>query len=57
MKKKWAGPIRPYNVLESDDGKIEITMYGEVVESRPVDFWTGKPVDGLLSCFQTSWRT
>lgn len=22
-------------------------MYGEVVESIPIDFWTGEPIDGL----------
>ena len=24
----------------------EITMYGEIVERQPVDWWTGKPVEG-----------
>ena len=25
-------------------------MYGEVVESVPVDWWTGKPTEGLYIC-------
>ncbi len=38
--------LKPYNiVLEGDDGAT-IDMYGEVVQTRPVDFWTGKPMEG-----------
>lgn len=41
--------LRPYNIVTSDDGEnAEITMYGEVVESVPVDWWTGEPMDGLF---------
>lgn len=39
--------IRPYNIIENDDDSAEIIMYGEVVESVPIDWWTGEPVDGL----------
>lgn len=39
--------LKPYNILENDDDTVEIDMYGEVVETQPVDWWTGKPVDGL----------
>ena len=39
--------IRPYNIVDND-GDIEITMYGEVVETIPTDWWTGEPVDGLF---------
>lgn len=39
--------IRPYNIVETGDD-VEITMYGEVVETVPVDWWTGKPVEGLF---------
>ena len=36
----------PY-VMEMADGEnAEITMYGEIVESQPVDWWTGKPIEG-----------
>ena len=37
------------DLLESGDGQgVEITMYGEVVESVPIDWWTGEPIDGLF---------
>ena len=42
--------IKPYNIEETDSGSVEITMYGEVVESVPIDWWTGEPVDGLFIC-------
>lgn len=36
----------PY-VMEMADGEnAELTMYGEIVESQPVDWWTGEPVAG-----------
>lgn len=39
-------PIKPYNiVLDGDDGAT-INMYGEVVSTRPTDFWTGEPIPG-----------
>lgn len=38
---------KAYNFVEKDDNELEINMYGEVVESIPVDFWTGKPVNGM----------
>lgn len=38
---------RPCYTLAVVDGKkAELTMYGEIVESQPVDWWTGEPVDG-----------
>lgn len=41
------GIVKPYNIV-TDEGSntATIDMYGEVVETRPVDWWTGKPVDG-----------
>lgn len=55
MMNKAGGTIQPtgecikkaYDFLENNDDELEINMYGEVVESIPVDWWTGKPVDGL----------
>ena len=38
--------IRPYNIAENDDGSVSIDMYGEVVETVPIDFWTGEPIEG-----------
>ena len=38
--------LKPYNiVLDGNDG-AEINMYGEVVQTRPVDWWTGQPIEG-----------
>ncbi len=34
-------------VMEMPDGEnAEITMYGEIMESQPVDYWSGEPVEG-----------
>ena len=36
----------PY-VMEMADGEnAELIMYGEIVESQPVDWWTGEPIEG-----------
>lgn len=35
-----------YNMASVDGRHAEITMYGDVVESRPVDWWTGKEIEG-----------
>ena len=45
MKFKDRTEGRPYS-MERDGEHAEIIMYGEIVESRPVDFWTGEPVSG-----------
>ena len=38
---------RPFYTMASTDGtEAEITMYGEIVEQRPMDWWTGKPIEG-----------
>ena len=43
-----AGTVqKAYDFLELDNNELEINMYGEVVESVPVDWWTGKPTEGL----------
>jgi ATP-dependent Clp endopeptidase proteolytic subunit ClpP len=44
MKAKGA---KPYNIVVNDEeNSAEINLYGEVVSSRPVDWWTGEPVSG-----------
>lgn len=44
---KVASIIKAYNIVVNDeDNSAEINMYGEVVKTRPVDFWTGKPISG-----------
>lgn len=41
------GVVKPYNiVIDEENNSASIDMYGEVVERRPVDFWTGEPVQG-----------
>ncbi len=35
-----------YTLAVTDGKKAELTMYGEIVEARPVDWWTGEPVEG-----------
>lgn len=37
-----------YLIAKSNGGKhVDVNLYGEVVQERPVDWWTGEPVDGL----------
>ena len=39
--------IKPYNIVVNEaDNSAEINMYGEVVATRPTDWWTGEPVPG-----------
>lgn len=47
-KVKGSTEIKPYNFVELEDNSVEITMYGNVVQDRPLDFWTGEPVPGLF---------
>ena len=37
---------KPYTIAMVGLNDAEINMYGEVVASRPVDWWTGEPVPG-----------
>lgn len=39
---------KAYDFLEKGEDALEINMYGEIVQSIPIDFWTGEPVDGLF---------
>jgi ATP-dependent protease ClpP protease subunit len=37
----------PYNIVVDDEtNSAEINMYGEVVATRPTDWWTGNPIPG-----------
>ena len=38
---------KPYTMAMVDEESAEITMYGEIVEAQPVDWWTGEPVPGV----------
>ena len=43
--------IKPYNIVVDEGNKsATIQMYGEVVASRPVDWWTGEPIAGDFIC-------
>lgn len=42
--------MKCYNMAKNADHTAVLTMYGEVVQSRPIDWWTGKPVDGDYIC-------
>lgn len=35
-----------YALAVRDGAEAELTLYGDIVESRPVDWWTGEPVEG-----------
>lgn len=39
--------VKAYNFTETGDGEVEVEMYGQVVENRPIDWRTGKPSNGL----------
>lgn len=38
--------FKPYTIAMVGDNDAEINMYGEVVDSHPVDWWTGEPLPG-----------
>lgn len=38
--------LKPYNIVYEGEDGVTIDMYGEVMETRPVDWWTGQPVPG-----------
>jgi len=47
-KSAFAGH-KPYTVDISNDGlNAEVNLYGEIVETHPIDWWTGEKVDGLF---------
>ncbi len=37
---------KPYTIAMVGANDAEISMYGEVVEQHPVDWWTGEPIPG-----------
>lgn len=38
--------IKAYNIADVGENDANIEMYGEVVQKRPIDWWTGEPVEG-----------
>ena len=50
----YMGPQNPSNIAEKfwnitsiNDDEGEITLYGDVMSKRPVDWWTGEPKSGF----------
>lgn len=39
-------PVRFWNMAAVDGDTAEITLYGDVVAERPVDWWSGEPLPG-----------
>lgn len=37
---------KPYTIAMVGDNDAEVDLYGEVVQTHPVDWWTGEPVPG-----------
>lgn len=47
LKMKSQAILKPYNIVVDEGGNAaRIDMYGEVVTTRPVDWWTGEPIPG-----------
>ena len=43
---------RPCYTLSVEGKHAELTMYGQIVESQPVDWWTGEPIKGQFIVLQ-----
>lgn len=41
-------PRNFWKVQMLSNGKAEVLLYGEILRRRPVDFWTGEPLNGLF---------
>ena len=39
-----------WNMANVDEDEAEITLYGEILSRRPIDWWTGEPEPGLFIC-------
>ena len=47
MPPKVNTPLTPYNIVVNEEtNSAEINMYGEVVSTRPTDWWTGNVIPG-----------
>ena len=43
---------RPCYTLAINGKHVDLTMYGQIVERRPVDWWTGEPIEGPFIVLQ-----
>ena len=39
---------KAYSICMKAENEAEVNLYGEVVNTVPIDWWTGKPIDGLF---------
>ena len=39
--------LKPYTIMKAEKN-VEVNLYGEVVQSVPIDWWTGEKIDGLF---------
>lgn len=39
-----------WNMATVNENEAEITLYGEILSRRPIDWWTGEPEPGLFIC-------
>ena len=47
MPQNGKTPLMPYNIVVNEEtNSAEINMYGEVVATRPTDWWTGNVIPG-----------
>lgn len=43
-----AAPVKFWDIAETGEDEAEITMYGEIVDHHPVDWWTGELEAGMF---------
>ena len=47
--KNFMKDLKPYVINKAEDGKsAKVNLYGEIVESVPIDWWTGEKLEGLF---------
>ena len=47
---KFCAGRKPYTIAMVGTNDAEINMYGEVVQTQPIDWWTGEPEPGNFIC-------
>lgn len=46
MSKPFSWKRQCYSMESVDGSNVEINMYGDVCETRPIDWWTDEPIEG-----------
>lgn len=49
-KHRFEAGRKPYTIAMVGTNDAEINMYGEVVQTQPIDWWTGEPEPGNFIC-------